>query len=243
MNFFILILLVFNIAVTVLFGVMFFQLRTLNYETSGCETDTGKEKIKSALQLYDKLLIGLTVTLAIIGIYPVFKLVINIVGKVLTGVAGSIIEIIIGAFELAVILGLLAFMVIILINIRKVSDNPCGDKTLLIQKLNYIYNLVKFAFFISLALSIIMIAVTIGYFVYSSKKKKKEQKAEEEYYQYLFDQAQQETEVQVDPLGAVQIAEQVAEQVVPQVAEQLPEAVAQVVEQVVPQVAEQVTGK
>jgi len=192
MNFFILILLVFNIFVTALFGFMFFQLKTLDYDTSGCETEIGKDKIKSALELYDKLLIGLTVTLAIIGIYPVFKLVINIVGKVLTGVAGSIVEIIIGAFELAVIIGLLTFMVIILINIRKVSDNPCGDKTLLIEKLNYIYNLVKFAFFISLGLSILMIAITIGYFVYSANKKKKEKQAEEDYYQYLIEQQTQE---------------------------------------------------
>ena len=214
MNFFILILLVFNIIVTVLFGFMFFQLKSLDYETSGCETDVGKDKIKSALNLYDKLLIGLIVSLAIIGIYPVFKLVINIVGKLLTGIAGSIVEIIIGAFELAVIIGLITFMVIILINIRKVSKNPCGDKTLLIDRLNYTYNLVKFAFFISLALSILMIAVAIGYFVYSSNKKKKEKQAEEEYYQYLYEQqAPEQTQEQT---------EQVAQQ--PQVSSDQPEA-------------------
>jgi cbb3-type cytochrome oxidase subunit 3 len=175
---------------------MFFQIKNLDYDATGCDTDSGKEKIKSSLGLYDKLMIGLSVTLAILAIYPIFKLVMNIIGKVFSGgLAGSIVEIIIGIFELAVIIGLLTFMIIILINLRKISsDNPCGDKTLLIEKLNYIYNLVKYAFFVSLALSIIMIAVAVGYFIYAYRKKKKQE--QEEYEEYLYEQQTQEPQVQ-----------------------------------------------
>lgn len=199
MNFFILILLVFNIFVTVLFGIIFFQLKTLDYDTTGCDTDTGKEKIKNALNNYDKFLIGLIVTLAILGLYPIFSLVRNILPLVLTGFGGSILDIVIAIFELAVIIGLMTFMIIILINIRKVSENPCGDKPLLIEKLNYVYNLVKFAFVISIILSVVMISATIGYFIYSYNKKKKEKKAEEEYEQYLFNIETQEQSAQDVP--------------------------------------------
>ena len=193
MNFFILILLVFNIIVTILFGIIFFQLKTLDYATTGCDTDDGKEKIKSALGLYDKFLIGLIVTLAILSLSPIFSLVRNILPLVLTGFGGSIVSIVIAVFELVVIIGLITFMVIILINIRKVSGNPCGDKPLLIEKLNYVSNLVKFAFTISLILSIVMICVTIVYFVYSYNKKKKEKQVEEEQPEA---QEQQETQVE-----------------------------------------------
>lgn len=180
MNFFILILLVLNIVVTVLFGIMFFQLKTLNYTTTGCDTEEGKEKIKSALGLYDNFLIGLIVVLSISAVSPIFSLVKNILAVVFVVSLGSIIGIIIASFEIAVIIGLITFMVIILINIRKVGENPCGDKNLLVEKLNYVSNLVKFAFIISLVLSIVMIFVAIGYFIYSYKKKKKEEREEVE---------------------------------------------------------------
>lgn len=198
MNFFLLILLVFNIFVTILFGIIFFQLKTLDYATTGCDTEAGKEKIKSTLGNYDRFLIGLIVTLAILALYPIFSLVKNILPLVLTGVGGSIVSIVISAFELAVIIGLISFMVVILVNTRKVSGNPCGDKGILIEKLDYVYNLVKIAFIISIILTVIIICATIGYFIYSYNKKKKEAKAEADYEQYLQDLEIAEAQEQVE---------------------------------------------
>lgn len=210
MNFFILILLVLNIVVTILFGIMFFQLKTLNYDTTGCDTEEGKEKIKSALGLYDKFLIGLIVVSSISSVSPIFSLVKNILAVVFVASLGSIIGIVIASFEIAVIVGLITFMVIILINIRKVSENPCGDKNLLIEKLNYVSNLVKFAFIISLVLSIVIICVAIGYFVYSYKKKKKEEKEEVE---ALLQEEQAET--QQESIVPEPVPEPQAEPIIP----------------------------
>ena len=226
MNFFLLILLVFNIFVTILFGIIFFQLKTLDYATTGCDTEAGKEKIKSTLGNYDRFLIGLIVTLAILALYPIFSLVKNILPLVLTGFGGSIVSIVISAIELAVIIGLISFMVVILVNIRKVSGNPCGDKGILNERLDYVYNLVKIAFIISIILTVIIICATIGYFIYSYNKKKKEAKAEADYEQYLQDLEIAEAQEQVTE----QVQEAQAQQ--EQVTEQAQEAQEQVTEQV-----------
>lgn len=180
MKIFLFILLLFNFFVTILFGIIFFQLPTLKYSSTGCDTDASKSKIKSSLSLYKNLILGLIISLCVIAIFPIFVLVKNILLKVFTGIGGSITKIIISIIEIAILVGLIIFMVIIYININMVSNDPCSDKTKLTDKLNYVYTLVRGLFIISSIITIALIIGIIFIFVRSYINKRKENQGYEE---------------------------------------------------------------
>ena len=174
-NIFIIIFLIFNILVTIFFGILFFQIPTLKYSTTGCDTQEGKDKIKSSIELYRKLSLVLLIILGVMSLYPIFVFGSNLIAKIFTGFGGSIAKIGISILEIAILITLIIFMLIIYINLGKVVDNPCSDKTKLTDKLDYVYGFVKIIFIISVIISILLFIGMIIYFILKFKNREKVQ--------------------------------------------------------------------
>jgi hypothetical protein len=197
MNIFIFLSLIFIIINTIVFGILFFQIPSLNYKTTGCDTQEGIDKIKNSLTLFYNLMIGIIVILCLLLIFPLFTLVANIFLKITTGFGGSIVKIIISGVELAVILGLLVLIIILITNINGIKENPCQDKTLLLQNMDKIYQFSKIIFIVSIILSVINITGIIVYLVFKYKNRSLERIQYESSEEQIYEPIEQNIETQV----------------------------------------------
>lgn len=202
MNIFIFLFLLFILLTSVVLGIIFFQIPSLNYSTTGCDTEEGKTKIKSALELYDTLSVVLLVALGIIGVYPTIIFILNLFLKLFTGIGGSIVKIIVSLIELSIVITLIIILSVILFDIRSVKETPCADKAKLIEKMNRIYNLVRIMFIGS---AIISVFIIIGIIVYLVKKFRKPKTSSDEqigdYTEVSSEQSNEIVETQMEQPG------------------------------------------